>query len=183
MIPQKQPTYFCAHQQDNDGFSLLELIVVCALIGIMLTLVAPQLRDTLFSDPLKSSVRKVIILTENAREQAVAEQRFCSLSFNSSNRQFITELHTTGDTKQPPTTKEINSFTVPESVIFDGIEPRNATASLQTDDAVMWIGPKGHIRPTAIHFSNTGGDQMSIHFAPFLIKATVYDIHTPLIEE
>ena len=56
---------------DEKGFTLIELIVVTALIGIMLSLTIPSLRNTFFTDPLKATTRQTIGLVTGVRELAV----------------------------------------------------------------------------------------------------------------
>lgn len=164
---------------DNHGFTLLELIVVCVLIGIMLTLATPVLKDQVFSDPLKSTLRKFTLLVRATRDKALSEQRFCTLRFNNSDKRFIAELHTTKASAEPSEILEINSFTLPETITLTEVEQGQST-TLAVDNFVLWIGPQGHMQPTALHFTNTEGEEMSVLLEPLLITAKIYDRHTPL---
>ena len=66
----------CSPPSLNDhGFSLFELLVVCALIGIMVALSVPSLREALFSDPLKTTARKTMGLVNGVRELALRTQQ------------------------------------------------------------------------------------------------------------
>lgn len=182
MQPVKKATKIFPPSNHNDGFTLLELIVVCVLIGIMLTLASPVLKDQAFSDPLKSTVRKVSLLVQGARATALSEQRFCTLHFNSSDKQFVSSLRTTKSSSPSSGLTEINSFTLPETVTLTEVQQGNDT-TLVVDTFVLWIGPQGYTQPTALHFTNTTGDEMSIHIEPLLIATRIYDKHTPLGEE
>ena len=61
--------------RDEKGFTLIELIVVTFLIGIMLSISIPSLRNTFFTDPLKASTRKIIGLVTGVRELAARSQQ------------------------------------------------------------------------------------------------------------
>lgn len=56
---------------DNDGFTLLELIVVCVLIGLMLALAVPSLRTAIVDKPLPTASRRIKGMIEGVRESAV----------------------------------------------------------------------------------------------------------------
>ncbi|HDZ90866.1 MAG TPA: prepilin-type N-terminal cleavage/methylation domain-containing protein, partial [Deltaproteobacteria bacterium] len=59
--------------RDKRGYTLIELIVVVLLIGLVLTLTAPRLRDSLLSDDLKSAARRLIGITNDLRNEAIRE--------------------------------------------------------------------------------------------------------------
>lgn len=62
------------HIQETRGFTLLELIVVCTLIGIMLTISVPSLRSAFSTNPLKSTARQVVGVINEVRQTAVRNQ-------------------------------------------------------------------------------------------------------------
>ncbi len=43
----------------EDGFTLIELIVVCTLVGLFLVLAVPSVRDGFLDDPLEKNARKI----------------------------------------------------------------------------------------------------------------------------
>jgi len=60
---------------DKRGYTLIELIVVVLLIGLVLTLAAPRLRNVLLTDDLKGAARKMIGIINSLRNEAIREQR------------------------------------------------------------------------------------------------------------
>ena len=70
------PAPWCQHAgkfSRERGFTLLELIVVCALAAIFLTLTIPTLRNTLLNDELDSATRKITGTVKELRNLAVRE--------------------------------------------------------------------------------------------------------------
>ena len=176
------PTRFSKIHQ--AGFSLLELIVVCALIGIMLTVAAPVLRDGLYSDPLKSSTRKLINLINLAREQATDEQKYCRLSYDSGEQQFFFQLlpGTQVDVVELEEMDIQQSFTLPESVHLHSFS-KNGTTETGSDTLQIWFNPRGYNEQAAIHLENDDDDVMSIHIEPFVTEVRIFDAYTPFVNE
>jgi len=56
------------------GFTLVELLLVIALIGVILVLAVPSTRDVLTGDTLKKTSRQLIGLERDLRTQAVRDQ-------------------------------------------------------------------------------------------------------------
>jgi general secretion pathway protein H len=65
----------CFMNRRNDGgFTLLELIVVLVIVGLMSTLVAPQLMGPLSNLTLKTASQKISASLRYARSQAASEK-------------------------------------------------------------------------------------------------------------
>ena len=58
----------------DRGYTLIELSVVVLLIGMMLLIAVPQVRDTLLSDDLDAAARKLVGVAGELRNDAVREQ-------------------------------------------------------------------------------------------------------------
>ncbi len=59
---------------NNKGYTLIELSVVVFLIGLMLFIAAPRVRDAFLDDSLKASARKITGTAQELRTDAVREQ-------------------------------------------------------------------------------------------------------------
>ena len=56
------------------GYTLIELALVILLIGLMLFIAAPRIRDTLMNDSLSAAVRKITGVSRELRAEAVRQQ-------------------------------------------------------------------------------------------------------------
>ena len=59
---------------NNRGYTLIELSVVVLLIGMMLLIAVPRVRDTLIDDDLKAVTRRLISSARELRNESVREQ-------------------------------------------------------------------------------------------------------------
>lgn len=62
-------------QSPQKGFTLLELVVVMALMGMILSFTLPRLQESLFSGGKKKLFRSLILTVKALKENAVGDQR------------------------------------------------------------------------------------------------------------
>lgn len=70
------------------GFSLIELLVVLALIGLSLTVIGPPVSHSLDASRLKASVRSMLTTARSARSLARSEQREVTLTIDVESRTY-----------------------------------------------------------------------------------------------
>ena len=160
------------------GFTLLELIVVCALIGIMLSLSIPSLRTTFFSDPLKTTARKLIGLVNGVRELAVRQQQPYLLHINQMEKRVWYER----EDKKDKIDKKDNmvdekrhkqELRFPESVILSRVWTGKDDSS--QDQTTIWITKQGYMKQTLIQIEDDAGNNLKVQFFPFLDSAVIAD--------
>ena len=64
------------------GFTIVELMVVIAVIAILSAVAAPQIRDHLRSSSLKNAARQISSDLSMAKSTAIRNQASCAINFN-----------------------------------------------------------------------------------------------------
>lgn len=167
----------CTHlalqkNQDDDGFTLVELIIVCVLIGLMLSITIPTMRSSFFSDPLKTSSRKAVGFVAGVRELAVRQQQPFLLHISESeNRLWYEEDNEPEDEGDNNEEKELK---FPDDVSIKQVWIGGDGSSVE-DKTVVWVSQQGYMNPTMIRLSGDDGEDLTLMFRPF--------IDTPIISE
>jgi len=78
-------------RKNSKGFTLIELMIVVAIIGIMALVTAPNLVNGLPTYRIKSAVRDCNSALRNARTQAIKDKHDVSVSFNDTQNFFVVD--------------------------------------------------------------------------------------------
>ncbi len=143
----------------NAGFTLLELVVVMALIAIMFSLAVPNIRNALYTDPLKSTARRLTGLVAEAGQDAVASHSSRLLVYDVSMRMF--RLQAGNDEKHAV------RLAVPASIrVTDFMSVHGGTRS--SGRMEIRFSRQGYVDKTLIHLQDTDGREMTLMLSPFL---------------
>lgn len=153
------------------GYTLIELIVVIALLGIMIGFSVPRLHHTLFLDDTRTASRWVIGKVQRLKEAAVQNQK-----------QYI--LHIDLDTNQIWDTEEsmseedrdnaaLNAYELPGNLEVIDVEfPVGGKISGERADITFYKA--GYSDKALIHIQD-GAEQMSFLIEPFLTQIKLFD--------
>ena len=161
----------------NRGFTLLELIVVCFLIGIMLSIGAPSLRNAFFTNPLKSSARQMIGAINEVRQKAVRSQEpyYFHLS-QIENRVWYEKATANTEAEEDLTEDDFDSDTqelqLPDSIRLTKIWIQDNGVSSK-GETTLYISKKGYMEQAAIQLSDESGNSLSVRCNPFTDPMTV----------
>ena len=149
-----------------SGFTLLELIIVVALIGLLLVVSVPGMRDTLFDDPLKSASRKIIGYVGGVREKAIREQQsyLLYIDIDENRLWYIQEREERPGKQEPP---EEGVLQLHEDVDLRDIWAK-ATGTTSRGVPELWISRQGYLDQTILHLENDDGDGLSLVISPLL---------------
>lgn len=156
----------------EQGFTLLELVVVCALIGIMLSLGVPSFRNAFFTDPLKSSARRIVGLIGGVRELAVRTQQpyFVHLSREENRLWYERD----GGAGQEELSKQ-EQLQLPEGVAIAEIRLDLGETPPSAEPVSLWITRQGYMQETRILIKDDEGKGVALHFLPFIDTVQLTD--------
>ncbi|NOR25561.1 MAG: prepilin-type N-terminal cleavage/methylation domain-containing protein [Desulforhopalus sp.] len=164
--------------RDEKGFTLIELIVVTFLIGIMLSISIPSLRNTFFTDPLKASTRKIIGLVTGVRELAARSQQPYLLHISQMENRIWYEKEVEGEKKQENDTLQPEELLLSEAVKITEVSVSDSDGSSQ-DHIVIWVSKQGFISEMIIRIEDNDGNHLNVRFYTFLDPAIVSDQVVP----
>jgi prepilin-type N-terminal cleavage/methylation domain-containing protein len=155
----------------NSGFTLIELIVVVALLGLMLVFSLPRLQNNPFLDDSKESSRWLISKIQNLKESAIRDQKQFTLHFDLDSGR-VWETH------ESMTPEEIekalfDSYTLPEPLRIIDIEypTRGKVYSGQTK---IVFNKAGYTNKALVHMQEDD-TYLSFLIEPFLSDVQFFE--------
>lgn len=160
-----------------QGFTLLELIVVMALIALTAAFAVPQFGGFFAGDRMKTSVRKLVGLVQQTAGLARRYQEPYLLQYRENERRFVVvpERERTEQEKRAGE-QETLSLAVGDAVTVGEFWSWYG-GSLAGNERVIRFSREGYIEPTILYFGRVDGPEMSIILPPFLGKIRVEDRH------
>ena len=157
----------------NDGFTLLELIVVISLLGIMLVLTVPRFHETLFLDESKTGSRWIIGKIQALKEAAVRNQKNYTLHIDLDSERFWE----TDDSMSPEDIENasLNAAALPDGLKITDIEyPMQGRINSGQADITFYKG--GYSDKVFIHLQD-GDSEVSYLVEPFLSEVSRYETY------
>ena len=164
---------------NRHGYTLIELALVVFLLGLMLFLAVPKVRESLIKDELASSVRRTVGVVRGLRADAVREQLDYVLQLDLKNNAFWT--YSLDMTPEKKAERKASAFRFPEGVrITDIVQSGLGT---KTDGEVtIKFYKQGHVQPTVIHLARDDRSA-TIILAPFLSTIKTYEKYVDITPE
>ncbi len=163
----------------RNGYTLVELAVVVFLVGIMLALGIPKVRESLINDGLKSTQRHLIGAIRELKANAVREQVDYVMDLDLNGQTFWTY----GEDMTPEKRDEMRkiAFHLPEGVKITDVSQLGVEKKADGDIAIRFY-KQGQVQPTVIHLAEEGR-AATIVLAPFLDTLKVYDTYEDINPE
>jgi prepilin-type N-terminal cleavage/methylation domain-containing protein len=156
---------------NKQGFTLVELLLVIVLIGVVLVLAVPSMRDVLTGDNLKKASRQFIGLERKLRGEAIRDQIDYILCLDLPNSAYWVVTSDMTPEKQDEI-KKIPKHLPSDIAILDVVGENNKK---QSDGEVrIKFGKNNICSPAVIHLAYEE-DKMTIVINPFLGVTDVYD--------
>ena len=154
-----------------DGFTLIELIVVMALLGIMLMFSIPRFHEALFLDDTKKSSRWFIAKVQSLKESAIRNQKQYFLHIDLD----LNRIWETDESMSPESLENaaLDAAALPGNIkILDVEFP--SIGKITSGRANITFYKTGYSDKALIHMQD-GDEQFSFLIEPFLTKVTLFE--------
>ncbi|MEK6201736.1 MAG: prepilin-type N-terminal cleavage/methylation domain-containing protein [Desulfobulbaceae bacterium] len=180
ICPRLHHSLFPHNQSKNQqGFTLLELLIVCLLITVSLAFSVPNLRQAMVIDQLAASSRKVIALVKEVRTLAAQEQQPYLIHFDLNGKKIWYQQDIHGLKEENEHENHHPGIQLPPSVYLQDIQ--TGTAEKKTSGEVaLWITKQGYMEQTILHLADDQDNIISLVLSPFLSTIKVYDSYIGL---
>ena len=162
---------------DKRGYTFVELMVVIVLIGLMLTLTVPRIRESVLTDTLKSTVRKMVGTVKYLRNEAVREQRPYVLYFESG--RFWADSPDMTEEERIKAKKRAFSF--PKEVYLMDVWLKGE-GKKEDGEAQIIFSRRGYVKQSAIHIGSEDGRKYTIVLSPFLGRVQVLEKYVEFVD-
>ncbi|MFQ6084059.1 MAG: GspH/FimT family pseudopilin [Candidatus Aminicenantia bacterium] len=147
-------------KKQNKGFTLIETLIILAILGVMLALGYPAIRTNLEKRKLDDTGREILTTLQRAKFQAIRNKTIYSVSFDLAQNSWTLSVYnyTTSQwdiilTKQIPSPLTIDNISLPDpdtleainvddQVVFNslGFADREGTITLQNPNLTHYVG-------------------------------------------
>lgn len=156
----------------RQGFTLIELTVVIALIGMMLAISIPRFRYSLLTDNLKSVTRRLIGVVKEIRNDAVREQKAYFLYLDLESNKVWVESPGMGQEERTMTRER--AFALPGDIRIMDVWQKEWGKQVDGEVAIRFT-KKGYVEHTVIHLGAEDGREFTLILSPFLGTIKSYD--------
>ena len=153
------------------GFTLIELIVVIALMGLMLFFSLPRLQNNPFLNDTKKSSRWLISKVQTLRESSIRDQKRYTLNFDlDSGRVWETNESMTQEDIERAV---LDSYELPADLRIMDIE-YPLKGKIQSGRAKIIFYKAGHTNKALVHMQD-GDEYLSFLIEPFLSNVMLFE--------
>jgi Tfp pilus assembly protein FimT len=151
----------------------MELIIVCVIIALILTVSIPTLRNTLYTDELTQTARKIVGTVREIRTLAVRKQQPYQLHFELDKGRIWFEP----DDGQDHLEESADSgLTFPIGIRLSDVQAHSQDKT-GLGSVTVWISKQGYMDQTVIHISDEDDRRLTLFFSPFSGATRVYEGH------
>ena len=160
---------------NQDGFTLIELIVVISLMGLMLFFTLPRLGENPFLDGSKQSSRWLIGKVQTLKESAIRKQKQHSLHFDLDSG-LIWETNESMSIEDIEDAALNSSYSLPDDLRIIDIEyPQKG--KIYSGLAEITFYKAGYTDKVLVHMQE-GDSYLSFLIEPFLANVQFFDVYT-----
>jgi prepilin-type N-terminal cleavage/methylation domain-containing protein len=155
----------------NSGFTLIELIVVIALMGLMLFFSLPRLQNNPFLNDTKKSSRWLISKIQTLKENAIRDQKRYTLHFDLDSG----SVWETNEAMSPDDIESavLGSYALPDDLQIMDIE-YPSIGKINSGQAEIVFYKAGYTNKALVHMQD-GDTYLSFLIEPFLSNVQIFE--------
>ncbi|BBO72827.1 hypothetical protein DSCW_02440 [Desulfosarcina widdelii] len=153
---------------DERAFTLIEMVVVTALIAIMLMVAIPRLSGGLLSDGSGETSRWIIATVSQLKEKAVTEQKTYLLNVSPDIQRFWITVDGMAETDASSARDE--GYRLPKGIRIDHVA-FSSDERISSGSIPIGFYPQGYSDKAVIRLRTNDGDRLSFFIEPFLAGA------------
>jgi general secretion pathway protein H len=157
---------------NHRGFTFIEITVVIFLIGLIIGLAMPRVRDALLTDNLRRTSRKMIGLMKELRNEAIREHKVYFMHFDLDGNRFWIDSTAMNEEEQARAREKASSFPEDVRVLDVWFKGKGKTVGGET---FIRFSNKGYVPQSAIHLGSEDGRSLTLELSPFLGRVKVLD--------
>ncbi len=159
------------HVNKENGFTLIERIVVIVLISIFLTFAVPHFRTDFFINNTGKTCRWITAEIDTLRERAIRNQKTCTLHLGiDSGRFWVTDESMSEEAMEA---LEQKGYAIPADIkLLDVAYPDSE--KIETGTAAINFYKKGYTDKALIHLEDADNSLISLLVEPFLDNVKIY---------
>ena len=154
----------------NEGYTLIELVIVIAMIGLLIAFTAPKFQQAILSNDIKGVVRHIVGTIKTLRSEAVFEQEDYTIIFDLSDGEIW--IISPDLTEEEKALAHRDSYELPDDVHIKEIAFKDSEDKIMGEVSIR-ISRKGYIQPAIIHIESDSDEEFSLILRPFLGKVEV----------
>lgn len=155
---------------NREGYTLIELTVVMALVGLVLTIAMPRLRDALLTDNLRTATRRTVGLINDLRSRAAEEQLPYRLHLDLETERLWVE--SPAMSREDRLQARDKARRLPPDVSLLDVSPRGREKT-GSGETVLHFNSRGYVWPAVIHLGAADGRAFSLRLGAFFPKTRV----------
>ena len=159
-------------KNNNHGFTFFEIAVVILLIGLMITLASPRIRNAILTDNLKITTRRLVGLVKGLRNDAVREQKEYVVHFELDSNRYWTESSSMSEEERARAREKARQL--PDDVKVLDIWFKGRGKKMRGEASIRFT-KKGYVRQSVIHLGSEDGRVFTIILNPFMAKVWVLE--------
>jgi len=160
---------------DLRGFTLIELIVVVALLSIVLVFTLPRFDHFLVSDPASKTSRWLIRTVKALKENAIREQKRYALHIDmDANTLWSSDASMTDEAVDQAAS---GGYRLPDGMRLLDVE-YPTFGKVSTGRADLFFYPQGYSERALIHIENDDAEILTYSIEPFLAQIGIFEKYT-----